>query len=89
MNRKIGVTVLWAIGGLLLAACQFNATTRIDPSGSGEFRSEVGFSAEERQNLEEQSQGTNAGNFCNVPAGQGQVPSEVTVTEETRGDQTW
>jgi hypothetical protein len=89
MNRKVGFAALGIMVALLLAACQFNATTRVDPSGSGEFRNEIGFSADERRNLEEQSDGTNAGNFCNIPAEQGQVPSDITVTEEMRGDQTW
>jgi hypothetical protein len=69
---------------LALAACQFQAATTIEPDGSGELRTEVGFTAEERKNLEAQSGGSSP-DFCNT---QGSA-SGVTVTEETRGDQTW
>jgi hypothetical protein len=89
MKQKFYLTSLCLISAILLVACQFQATTQIEPSGSGNFRSETGFSAEERQNLEEQAEGDATGNFCNIPATQGQVPSNVTVTEEMRGDQTW
>jgi hypothetical protein len=88
MKRRFSLISFGLISAMLLAACQFQATTQIDPAGSGDFRSETGFNAEERQNLEEQSEG-DPGNFCNIPATQGQVPSNVTVTEEMRGDQTW
>jgi hypothetical protein len=75
-----------AVCALLLAACQFRATTRINPDGSGELRTEVGFTAEERANLESQSSGGSAQDFCNT---QGQTRAAVAVTEEQRGDETW
>ena len=74
---------------LLLSACQLQSTTEIKPDGSGELRTEVGFTAQERQNLENQSGGNSSQNFCNVPASQGQTPADITVTEEQRGDETW
>ncbi|HEY2981970.1 MAG TPA: hypothetical protein VGJ22_12365 [Anaerolineales bacterium] len=67
---------------VLLAGCKFQALTRIQPDGSGELRTEVGFSAEERKNIEKQNP---SGDFCNT----GGAPAGTTVTEEPRGDETW
>jgi len=69
---------------LLLAGChKLEATTTIEPNGSGELQMGVGFSAEERTNLEKQN--NNAQDFCNTS----QTPPNVTVIEEQRGDETW
>ena len=68
----------------LLAGChKLEATTSIKPNGSGELQTGVGFSAEERANLEKQY--NNSQDFCNTA----QTPENVTVTEEQRGDETW
>jgi len=75
-------TVL-SLCALLLAACDFQAITEIDSSGSGQLRTEVGFTPEERQRLEAQS--GNAADFCATS----RAPADVTVTEERRGDETW
>ena len=69
-----------ALIALILAGCKFHATTTVNPDGSGELRTEVGFTAEERKNIESQSGG---GKFCQPPA------PEATTTEEQRGDETW
>jgi len=69
---------------LFLAGChKLEATTRINPNGSGELQTGVGFSAEERANLEKQY--NNAKDFCNTA----QAPANITVTEEKRGEETW
>ncbi len=78
--------ILFAACALLLAACKFQATTILNPDGSGELRTEAGFTAEERQNLENQSSRKGPGDFCNTS---GRTPPDVTVTEEQRGDETW
>ncbi|RIK32326.1 MAG: hypothetical protein DCC56_00525 [Anaerolineae bacterium] len=68
----------------LLAGChKLEATTRINPDGSGELQTGVGFSAEERANLEKQY--NNSQDFCNTA----QAPANVTMTEEKRGEETW
>jgi len=70
-----------ALIALVLAGCKFHATTTVNPDGSGELRTEVGFTAEERKNIEGQSGGGQ--DFCQPPA------PEATTTEEQRGDETW
>ncbi|MCC6499716.1 MAG: hypothetical protein IT313_05550 [Anaerolineales bacterium] len=68
----------------LLAGChKLEATTRINPNGSGELQMGIGFSAEERANLEKQNITPQA--FCNTE----QKSPNVTVTEEQRGEETW
>lgn len=76
--------VALVIGALVLVGChKLEARTTIEPNGSGELRMGVGFSAEERANLEKQN--TNPQDFCNTS----QTPANVTVAEEQRGDETW
>lgn len=81
MKNRIGLVVF----ALLLAACQFQAHTTVQPNGSGELRTEVGFTAEERQNLIQQGTST-ATDFCNSAE---QSSRNVTVTEAQRGEMTW
>lgn len=69
----------------LLAACQFQAHTTVQPDGAGELRTEVGFTVEERQNLIQQGSNT-ATDFCSTAQTR---PRSVTVTEEQRGTDTW
>jgi len=76
---------MFLAGALLLAACQFQAHTTVQPDGAGELRTEVGFTAEERQNLIQQGT-SNAGDFCNSAQ---QSSRNVTVTEAQRGAMTW
>jgi hypothetical protein len=69
---------------LVLAGChKLKAKTTVKPNGSGELSMEVGFSAEERANLEKQKD--NAQDFCNAS----KPPKNVIVREEQRGDETW
>jgi hypothetical protein len=82
-NHSFRVAVL-GIGILILAGChKLEARTNIEPNGSGEQRMGVGFSAEERANMEKQN--SNPQDFCNTS----QTPANITVTEEQRGDETW
>ena len=82
-NRSIKMLV-WVFCALLLAGChKLEAITKLEPNGSGELRMGVGFSAQERANMEKQ--GSNPQDFCNTS----QTAPKVTVTEEKRGDETW
>ena len=82
-NRSIQLLVLM-LGAILITGChKLEATTKIEPNGSGELRTGVGFSAEEWANVEKQN--NNAQDFCNTA----QTFEEVTVVEERRGDETW
>lgn len=82
-SRSLKIVVL-VVGVLLLAGChKLEATTKIESNGSGELQMGVGFSAEERANMEKQN--SNPQDFCNVS----QTPPNVTVTEEQRGEETW
>lgn len=74
---------LLTVGVLLVAGCKFHATTAVNPDGAGELRTEVGFTAEERQNMESQPGNTGSQNFCQPPS------PDATTTEEQRGDETW
>ena len=76
--------IILVIGAFVLAGChKLEVTTKIEPNGSGELRMGVGFSAEERANMEKQN--NNPQDFCNTS----QTPANVTVTEERRDDETW
>lgn len=82
-SRSIKILVL-IFSVLLLTGChKLEAKTKIEPDGSGELQMGVGFSAEERANMEKQ--GSNPQDFCNTS----QTAPKVTVTEEKRGDETW
>jgi hypothetical protein len=85
MKSKTLLLMLGVAAACLLAACQFQAFTTIQANGSGELRTEVGFTAEERQNLEEQSEDSGSQDFCNSS----KDSAGVTVTEEQRGNETW
>ena len=82
-NRSIKMLML-IFSVFLMAGChKLEARTKIEPNGSGELRMGVGFSAEERANMEKQS--SNPQDFCNTS----QTPANITVTEEQRGEETW
>jgi hypothetical protein len=64
MNDRRGVLLLSLLVALILGACQLRSVTAIGPSGAGEFRTEIGFTPEERQRLEDQ--GASPDDFCGV-----------------------
>jgi hypothetical protein len=82
MKMKIRLSAGVCLLALLLTGCKFQADTRIRSNGSGELRTEVGFSAQERENLENQNP---TSDFCNTA----EAAPGVRVTEELRGDETW
>ncbi len=84
MKYQSSKIILLVIGALVLAGChKLEATTKVESNGSGELRMGVGFSAEERANMEKQN--PDQKDFCNTS----QTPPNVTVIEEQRGDETW
>lgn len=84
MKIRLSGILLLVFGVLLLAGChKLEARTTVEPDGSGELRTGVGFSAEERANMEKQN--SNPQDFCYTS----QPPPDVTVIEEHRGEETW
>ncbi len=84
MKTRLSETLLLGFVVLVVAGChKLEATTKVESNGSGELRMGVGFSPEERANLEKQN--PNQRDFCNVS----QTQPNVVVTEEQRGDETW
>ncbi len=84
MKIRLSGKFLLVLSLLVLAGChKLEVTTQIESNGSGTLQSGVGFSAEERANVEKQY--NNAQDFCNTA----EAPEIVTVTEEQRGDETW
>jgi len=76
--------IIWIVGVLLLTGGhKLQATTKVESNGSGELQMGVGFSVEERANLEKQN--NNSQDFCNTS----QTPPNIEVIEEQRGDETW
>ena len=84
MKKRFWKILAFSIGVILLVGChKLEATTKVNPDGSGELRMGVGFSAEERTNLEKQN--ANSQDFCNTS----QNNPNITVTQEQRDDETW
>lgn len=83
MKIRSSTKFLLVFGVLFLAGCnKLEATTKIEPNGSGELQMGVGFSAEERANMEKQN--SNPQDFCNTSE-----TENITVVEEQRGEETW
>ncbi len=77
------------VAALLLAACQVNIGTSVDANGSGETRTEIGFTADEKQSLLQIS-GGDAENLCDTLQSEGQaLPPDAAFTQEERGDETY
>lgn len=84
MKNLLRVLLLFTVAAFVIG-CKLNAITTIKPDGSGEWRTEAGFTAEERKNLESQSNAPATQDFCNSRT----TLQGVTVTQEMRGDETW
>ena len=85
MNPRMRLVVILCLAAVSLTGCKFQSVTRIEGGGAGELRTEVGFSAQERENLENQNEGSASDDFCNTTG----APAGTTVTEEQRGEETW
>jgi hypothetical protein len=82
-NHSVKI-IIFIVSALLLAGChRLEAATTVESNGSGELRIGIGFSAEERVNLEKQN--NNVQDFCNTSP----TPPTITATQEQRGDETW
>ena len=74
------------LGALLLAGCRVAVNTIVNKDGSGELRTSIVFSAEEKQNFE--SAPNNSGKKICDSLRQDSPPDTVFL-EETRGDETY
>ncbi|MCI0551112.1 MAG: hypothetical protein L0287_09165, partial [Anaerolineae bacterium] len=84
MKIRSSAKFLLVFGILFLAGChKLEAVTAITPHGSGVLGMGIGFSPEERANLEKQN--NNSQDFCNTA----QPPPNATVIEQQRGEETW
>ena len=84
MKSRSRKMVILVFGALLFTGChKLQATTKIEPNGSGELQIGAGFSTEEWANMEKQN--NNAQDFCNTS----HMPPNVIVIEEQRGEETW
>lgn len=81
------VRPLTLLVGLVLAACTFQVSTTINPTGAGELRSEIGFTAADKEMLK--SLDTSPDKFCADSQSKGDLPEGSPVTVEERGDETW
>ncbi|HCK67529.1 MAG TPA: hypothetical protein DHW49_14810, partial [Anaerolineae bacterium] len=82
MKRRL--IQIWILLSVLLIGChKLESTTQITSDGSGKLRTEIGFSAEERENLEKEN--NNSEDFCNTA----ESTPNIIVTEEHRDDETW
>jgi hypothetical protein len=81
------VRALSLLAGLLLAACTFQVNTTIGTSGAGELRSEIGFTAADKDMLK--TVATSPDKFCADAQSGGDLPADSPVTVEERGDETW
>lgn len=89
MKSRIFLFTGLVIASLLLAACSVNIGTSVTTDGSGELRTEIGFTAEEKQSLLQLSSGSTE-NLCDSLQSEGQgLPPDATFTQEERGDETY
>src|SRR4030095_11573447 len=74
------------LGAFLLAGCRVAVDTIVNKDGSGELRTSIVFSAEEKQNFEDTPQNSGK-NICdNLRA---DSPPDTVFFEEARGDETY
>ena len=74
------------LGAFLLAGCRVAVDTIVNKDGSGELRTSIVFSAEEKQNFEDTPQNSGK-NICdNLRA---DSPPDTVFFEEVRGDETY
>lgn len=85
IKNRICFSIAVSAIAFLLAGCKFQAVTRVEADGSGVLRTEVGFRADERENMENRSGDEAPEDFCNTAG----APPGAVVTEEQRGDETW
>lgn len=74
------------LGALLLASCRAAVDTSVNKDGSGELRTSIIFSAEEKQNFENAPQNAGKSICDNLIA---DAPPDTVFLEETRGEETY
>lgn len=86
MKIKPALIALLIAGALLLSACTVNMHTKINADGSGQWITEIGFTAEDEESLIQMGY-TSIDAYCNESASD--MPDEAIATVETRGDETY
>lgn len=86
MKTKIGSFLLLALAVLFLTSCRVVVETAIGPDGSGELRSSVVFSAQEKAGFAAKPENASKSICDNLREN---APADAAVTEETQGDETF
>ncbi len=89
MKSRTVAWLLLAVGMLFVAGCKVNSLTTIKPDGSGEFRTEMGLTADEVKQFGSLSSG-GTDNICSAATQSGEsLPKGTTFQQEQRGSETW
>jgi hypothetical protein len=83
-HMRIIILLLAGMGLLLLTACKANFITDIQTDGSGSFTEEFGMTQDEMDSYE-----ITADDLCSSMTEGSDIPAGASVTQETRGDETW
>ena len=86
MNIYFGRALVLTSAALILSACRVVVDTKISDNGSGELRSSVVFSAEEKANFEESPENAGKSVCDNLREGS---QADTEFMEEVRGDETF
>lgn len=77
--------LLAVTAALVLSGCKANVITKINSDGSGNFKQEIGFTAEEMTSLSSLGSGSD---FCATMGSDNSVTG-ASINQEKRGDETW
>ncbi|MCL4871195.1 MAG: DUF3153 domain-containing protein [Anaerolineae bacterium] len=72
---------------LFLSACSFNVTTVVESDGSGTWKTEIGFNAEDQALLS--SFGMGASEVCQEMQADGELPAGAQISTEERDGSIW
>jgi len=89
MKTKFSLVAVFVILSLLLTACSISITTKVNADGTGEMGFAYKFTKDELASLG--SYGMSADTICTDMQSQGDtgLPSDMTMKQETHGDETW
>jgi uncharacterized protein YceK len=88
MKQKLSLIkffLLAVTAALILSGCKANVITKINSDGSGNFKQEIGFTAEEMTTLSSLGSGSD---FCATMGSENSVTG-ASISQEKRGDETW
>jgi uncharacterized protein YceK len=88
MKQKLSLIkffLLAVTAALILSGCKANVITKINTDGSGNFKQEIGFTAEEMTTLSSLGSGSD---FCATMGSENSVTG-ASISQEIRGDETW